>query len=105
MDVRSAQQLIDSSRLPRRRLRGSSLVLLGLAILVGALVADDRLIATTAGAWILPHVLIVALAVVLLLRARKQRELARQMEEALEAVQLRQWPEARGALEQVLRRP
>jgi tetratricopeptide (TPR) repeat protein len=105
MDLPSVQHLIDSSRTPRRRLRGSTLVLLGLSVLLGALVADNHLLADSAWGWLLPQALILILAAILFQKSRQQRESARMMEKALEAVQLRQWPDARSSLEAVLGRP
>ncbi len=105
MTVETTQQLIHSSRSPRGRLGGSTLLLLGLSMMLGGIAADGRLLGSGPWAWLVPQVLVLLLAVVLLQRARHQRALVRLMEQALEAVQLRAWPEARSALEHILSRP
>jgi hypothetical protein len=108
MTLETTQRLIDSSRASRRRLRGSTLVLLGLSMLLGAIAADGSILGVVGGgawAWLLPQALILALALVLLHRARRQRELVRLMEQSLEAVQLRAWPTACAGLERILSRP
>ena len=70
MPLKAAQHLIRSPQPPRRWLRGSTLALLGLSMLLGALAADGRLAGGGPWAWLLPQVLILLLALVLLQRAQ-----------------------------------
>lgn len=102
----TARELIASSRPRRSGLRGSTLILLGLSILLGALWADPRVVAWRQPlGWVLPQLLLLLVIGLLFNTAVRQKRLSRLMESAFEAVQLRQWPAARERLVQLLRHP
>ena len=106
LNLETAEQLIASSRPRGGLLRGPMFMLLGLAVLLGAFSADSKLVPVSgAMPWILPQVLVLAMAALLVRSVRKQREFARDIQESAEAVQLRQWPRAWGALSRLLRKP
>jgi hypothetical protein len=102
--VETAEQLVLSSRPRGGLLRGPLFVLLGISILVGGLSADSRVSEGTM-TWLLPQLLVLAIGGVLVYYVRRQRLLARRIQEGVEAVQLRQWPRAWQALSTLLRRP
>lgn len=106
MDPQLAEELIARSR-PRRSLaRGSMMLLLGLSILLGAAWADPGLIAWNgAWGWILPQIILLSMIGLVLHGLIRQRRLTRLMQEAFEAVQLREYDRARTALMQLLQTP
>lgn len=106
LTVETAEQLIASSRHRGGLLKGPMLMLLGISVFLGGVSADTKFMPQgSLLAWLLPQVLIVALGVVLVYSVRKQRELARRLQESMEAVQLREWPRALQCLTRLLRRP
>ena len=106
MTVETAQQYVEASQSSRAGLSGYTLMLLGLSILLGALWADPGLVAWRGPmGWLLPQIVLVVLLGIVILRMRRQRQLAQRMEEAFEAVQLRRWDEARVLLDDLLSRP
>lgn len=105
LTVQTVGGLIETSR-SRPRLGGNRAILLGLAILLGALLADPHLFGMASPlSWILPQILILAVLVVFIRAAYLQRRLAGLMMEAFEAVQLQQWERAAPLLEAALSKP
>jgi hypothetical protein len=101
-----ADRLIMSSRPRGGLIRGPMFILLGLSILLGALSADSRILPSTGAlSWILPQILLIAVAVVLVWTVRRQRKFARDMQETTEAIQLGQWSRAWPVLNRLLGRP
>jgi hypothetical protein len=106
LTLETAEQLILSSRPRGGLIRGPMFILLGLSILLGALSADTSIMAPNGVmTWVLPQFVLLAVAGVMFYSIRRQRELARNVQETMEAVQLRQWPQAWDALRRLLRRP
>ncbi|MBI4581979.1 MAG: hypothetical protein HY718_19935, partial [Planctomycetes bacterium] len=104
--VETAERLMTSSR-PRGGLwRGPTFILLGLSILLGALAADSTVLPQHGAlSWLLPQIILLAVAGTLVYSIRKQRDALRTIQESMEAVQLRQWPRAMRALDHLLGRP
>ena len=104
MTIETIDRLIASSRPRRGLLRGSRLALLGLGALLGAYLADPDLFSPTrVPVWLLPQIVLLILAVLILQTAVKQRRLVKLMLAGFEAVQLRQWDQARDVLVRLLR--
>jgi len=101
----TVERLIDSSR-PRTNMgRGTVLILIGLIALAATLWFSPEAFGSEAAlAWLLPQVVLIVVVVLLVRIARRQRDTARQMTAGIEAVQLRQWDEAREHLVSLLRR-
>jgi hypothetical protein len=101
----TVEQLIASSRPRESFLRGPSLVLLGLMALAVALFISPELFGSQGPlAWLLPQVILIAMLALFVVIVRRQRETARLMTAGIEAVQLREWGEARQSLEKLLQR-
>jgi tetratricopeptide (TPR) repeat protein len=106
LNLQTAEQLISSSRPRGNVLRGPMFTLLGLSVLLGALSADTNILPQGGMlSWLLPQLVVLAVACVLVHTIRKQRALTRDLQEGLEAVQLRQWPRALLSLRRVLGKP
>jgi len=106
LTVQTAEQLILSSRPRGGLIRGPMFILLGVSILFGGLSADPNLLPPNGVlSWLMPQLLLVAVAGVMFYTIYRQRTLARYVQESIEAVQLRQWPRAWEALHRLLRRP
>lgn len=104
--VETAEELIESSKPPRGWWRGSRIALLGVGMILGASIArPDWLDRVGLPEWILPQALVLGLAILLTLSSLRQRRLARLMLQAFEAVQLKEWKSASGALLELLRNP
>lgn len=104
--VETIEELIASSRPRRKFLRGSTFVLIGLGMLLGALIADPGLFFPKgSAAWLLPQLVLIVLVITAVRTTRRRRRLANLMIEGFEAVQLRQWDKARQALVRLLRNP
>jgi tetratricopeptide (TPR) repeat protein len=98
-------RLVQSSR-PRSGLRGGSLVLLGLSMLLGALLANPGLLGMNPrlGAGF-AQLLFLSILGMLAWWAWAQRRLSRLLIEVFEAVQLQRWEQAEPMLERILSRP
>jgi tetratricopeptide (TPR) repeat protein len=106
LTLETAEQLILSSRPRGGLIRGPMFVLLGLSVLLGALSADTQILPPNGVlTWLLPQFVLLAVAAVMIYSIRRQKELARYVQESIEAVQLKQWPRAFSALDRLLRRP
>lgn len=106
LTLETAEQLILSSRPRGSLLRGPMFILLGCSVLLGALSADTTIMPPNGTmTWLLPQCLMIGLAAMLFYSVRRQKALARSVQESIEAVQLRQWPRAWDALSRLLRRP
>ncbi len=106
LTLQTAEQLIASSRPRGGLLRGPMFMLLGLSILLGALSADTAILPQNGLlSWLLPQLIILAVAGTLAYSVYRQRQFSRYLQESLEAVQLRQWPRAMSMLSRVLRKP
>ncbi len=106
LTLETAEQLIISSRPRGGLLRGPMFILLGLSVLLGALSADNKIMAPNGTlTWLLPQFILLAVGGVMFYSIRRQRTLARYVQESIEAVQLRQWPQAWTTLRRLLRRP
>jgi tetratricopeptide (TPR) repeat protein len=103
--LETAEQLILSSRPRGGLIRGPMFVLLGLSVLLGALAGDSNLPPNSWWTWLVPQVILIALAGIMYYSVRRQKELARYLQESVEAVQLKQWPQAWDTLNRLLRRP
>lgn len=106
LNISTAEQLIASSRPRVALLRGPMFILLGLSVLLGALSADSKILPLTGPlAWILPQAVLLAVGVLLVWSAYRQRAFARQMQDSFEAVQLGQWQRALNSLSRLLQKP
>lgn len=105
MNLKDLDTLIASSRPKRRILRASSLILLGLSMLLGALWTEPGIIAAHPIGWLLPQIVLLVMIYLVIRGVGKQRRLSRLLISALEAVQLRQWQQAGDGLEEFLRHP
>jgi hypothetical protein len=112
MTIEEAEALIESSRPRSRLLRGSSIALLGLSMLLGAMLADPGLVPSLGigtgddgGILIVPQLVLIALISVFVFSARRQRKMSQWMQQGFEAVQLQEWPKAANALRRLLRHP
>lgn len=100
-----AEKLVRTSR-PLRGLHGSRMVLLGIGLLLGAALARPEYL-TQSGIplWVWPHVvLLFIVAVVLLKLVRRQRQATLTLA-AFESLQLQEWEQARRHLVKLLARP
>jgi tetratricopeptide (TPR) repeat protein len=102
MNVQDIDALLALSRPKRRLLGSSSLILLGLSMVLGALWTEPAVITNHPLGWLLPQAVLVVMIVLVARNAAKQRRLSRVLTAALEAVQLRQWPNAREGLTELL---
>lgn len=105
MTIQDLDAIIASSRPKRRTLRSSSFILLGLSMLLGALLADPGFISEHPIGWLLPQAVLIAMICFVVRNVARQRQMARGMVAAIEAVQLKQWPQAHEALRRLLRYP
>jgi hypothetical protein len=106
LNVETIEQLIASSRPQRRLWRGSSLVLLGLGLLLGAYLARPQLFTQyRLPGWVLPQIVLFVFLVLMIRTALGQRRTARLMSAGFEAAQMRQWDRARRSLVELLRSP
>jgi len=103
MNLPDIDALIASSRPKRRLLGSSSLILLGLSMVLGALWTEPGFIGNHPLGWLVPQGVLIAMIVLVARGAARQRRLARVLAAALEAVQLRQWPQACEGLTEFLR--
>jgi len=104
MNVETVNQLIASSQPQGRLWRGPTLILLGLSILLGAVWADPGLLPISGSAsWLLPQVLLIVIFVLIIRDILRQRRMDQHMQLIFEAVQLKQWTEARESLSKLLR--
>lgn len=104
MTTHEIDHLVDSSQPQRGWLRGSNLVLLILAMIIGASLASSQLLENNA--WWYGTQIAMLLAVIVVLRETwRQRRMGRWMLEAFESVQLQDWKRAEGALRQLLSHP
>jgi len=106
LTVDGVEGLIVSSRPSGRLLQGSTIALLGLSILLGAIIADPDLIPHHGPLpWLLPQIVLVFLIILIVRNSKKQRNRSQLMTDAFEAVQLQQWERARALFNQLLRSP
>lgn len=104
--LEQTESLMASSRPRAPWRRGATIGLLGLAMLLGALLAKpDLLGAAGPASWLAPQILLLMVIVLAIRNTTRQRRLAGLMMEAFEAVQLREWKRAGEVLGQVLRYP
>lgn len=106
VSVEAARDLVESSRPRRGVIRGATIALLGLSMLLGAMAARPDLLPLAGPLpWLLPQAAVIGIAVLLLRIARKQQETSRLMQAGFEAMQLQDWPRASDLLRSLLRRP
>lgn len=105
LTLETAEQLIMSSRPRGGLIRGPMFILLGLSVLLGTLAGDANLPSNSWWMWVMPQVIILAIAGIMYYTIRRQKELARYVQKSVEAVQLGQWAEAWKTLNRLLRRP
>ena len=106
MNIETVNQLIASSQPQSRLWRGPTLILLGLSILLGAVWADPGLLPLNGStSWMLPQCLLLAIFVLIIHDAIRQRRADQLMQAVFEAVQLQQWAQARESLSLLLRSP
>ena len=106
MNVETVNQLIASSQPQSRLWRGPTLILLGLSILLGAVWADPGLLRLSGSAsWMLPQLLLIAIFILIVRDAIRQRRADQLMRAVFEAVQLHHWAQARESLNLLLRSP
>jgi len=103
--IQTVDRLIQSSR-ARRGLRGSGLILLGLSMMLGALLADPGLLGI-GPRWggLVAQLLLLAIFGMLARWAWLQRRLSRQLVQVFEAVQLQHWEQVGPLLETILSHP
>lgn len=104
MTTHEIDQLLSSSQPQRGWLRGSNLILLILAVLIGASLASSRLLENDVW-WYGTQVALLAAVGIILWETWRQRRKGRWMLEAFEAVQLQDWHHAETALRQLLSGP
>ncbi|HOQ87102.1 MAG TPA: hypothetical protein PLQ89_15425 [Phycisphaerae bacterium] len=106
LTLETAEQLILSSKPRGGLIRGPMFILLGFSVLLGALSADTQFLPPNGVlTWLLPQVVLLAVAGMMVYSVWRQKELAHYVQESIEAVQLKQWPRALNALHRLLRRP
>ncbi|HOB75436.1 MAG TPA: tetratricopeptide repeat protein [Phycisphaerae bacterium] len=105
LTIETAGELIQTSR-PRPGLGANRAILLGLAMLLGAWVADSRLFAVgEPWSWLVPQLVLLAIIGMFLRSAYLQRRLSALLIEVFESVQLQEWGRAVSLLQRVLSRP
>lgn len=105
LTTQMAGELIQSSR-PRPGFMGSRIILLGLAMLLGAMMADSRLFGMDEPlSWIAPQIILILIIGMFLRGAHVQRRWTAQLVEVFESVQLQEWDRATPLLHRVLSRP
>ncbi|MGQ9648882.1 MAG: tetratricopeptide repeat protein [Phycisphaerae bacterium] len=100
-----AEKLVRASR-PLRGLHGSRMVLLGIGLLLGAALARPEYLAQgSIPLWVWPHVVLLFIVAVILLKLLRQQRQARLTLAAFESLQLQEWEQARRHLVKLLTRP
>jgi len=100
-----AERLVRASR-PPRGLHGSRMVLLGIGLLLGAILARPESVAQTGvPLWIWPHVVLVFILLMMLRTALRQQRQAKLMLTVFESLQLQEWDQARTHLTKLLAKP
>ena len=101
----TVERLIDSSRPRANMARGPVLILIGLVALAATLWLSPEMFGSKGAlAWLLPQGVLIVVVMLLIRTARRQRDTARLMMTGIEAVQLRQWDDAREKLVSLLQR-
>lgn len=105
VSVETVGRLIQSSR-ARGGLRGSGYMLLGMSMLLGALLADPRVLGM-GRQWggLLAQLLLLGIFGALTGWAWRQRRFSRRLIDVFEAVQLQRWDQVEPMLEETLSRP
>lgn len=100
-----AEKLVRASR-PLRGLHGSRMVLLGVGLLLGAALARPEYLSQTGiPLWVWPHLVLLFILAVILLKLLHQQRQARLMLAAFESLQLQDWEQARRHLTRLLAKP
>lgn len=106
IDLKTIDQLIRTSEPQRRWRRGSTIALLGLSMLLGAILASPS---WKEGhvllGWIVPHALLLTIVGLVAYDVWRQKKIGRLLNAAQEAVQWRDWERAGDLLRQMLSHP
>lgn len=106
MDLKITNRLIASSEPPRRLFRGTTVALVGLSMMMGALWANPELLGSAHTlAWLLPHVILLLIVGLVAGDVMRQRRVDHLLRETQEAILLEDWTRAWTVLNELLRSP